>query len=147
MLPPPGAPCVVAAVSRNVQRRIRAILPDCELRFVETGAELLRALDDTACDLLIIGLHFDQSSAAQALQRVLARDQAFPVVCVRGLPFSRLGHPALEASRLALSELGAHNFIDLLEYPDDALGNARVRAMLDRLLPPARRAPTSCASR
>ena len=137
MTPPPGAPCVVAAVRRNVQRRIRAILPDCELRFVETGAELLRALDETSCDLLILGLHFDQSSAMQALQRVVARDETFPVVCVRGLPFSRLGHPALEASRLALAELGAHNFIDLLQYPDDALGNARVRAMLDRLLPPA----------
>ena len=147
MNPPPGAPCVVAAVRRNVQRRIRAILPDCELRFVETGAELRRALDESACDLLIIGLHFDQSSALQALQRVLARDENFPVVCVRGLPFARLGHSSLEASRLALAELGAHNFIDLLQYPDDALGNARVRAMLDRLLPPPRSASTSCASR
>ena len=36
---------------------------------------------------------------------------------------------------MALGELGAQNFIDLLEYPDDALGNARVRAMLERLLP------------
>jgi hypothetical protein len=146
MISPPDAPRVVAAVRRTVQRRIRAILPDCELRFVETGAELLRVLDEQPCDLLIVGLHFDQSSAAQALQRVLSRDETFPVVCVRGLPFSLLSHSALEAARLALSELGAHNFIDLLQYPDDALGNARVRAMLDRLLRP-RRAPTSCASR
>jgi DNA-binding NtrC family response regulator len=146
MNPPPGAPCVVAAVGRNVRRRIRAILPDSELRFVETGAELLRALDENACDLLIIGLHFDQSSAVQALQRVLARDETFPVVCVRGLPFSLLGHSSLEAARLALSELGAHNFIDLLEYPDDALGNERVRTMLERLLP-RRSGATSCASR
>jgi hypothetical protein len=146
MTPPPGTPRVVAAVGRSLQGRIRAILPDCELRFVVTGAELLRALDREPCDLLIVGLHFDQSSAVQALQRVLARDEAFPVVCVRGLPFSLLSRSALEAARLALSELGAHNFIDLLEFPDDALGNARVRAMLDRLLRP-RRAPTSCASR
>jgi hypothetical protein len=135
MTPPPGAPRVVAAVARSLQRRIRAILPDCELRFVRTSAELLRALEETPCDLLIIGLHFDQSSAMQALQRVLAREGTFPVVCVHGLPFSRLGHPALQASRLALSELGAHNFIDLLQYPDDALGNARVSAMLEGLLP------------
>jgi len=132
---PPRAPRVVAAVRRTTQRRIRAILPDCELRFVETGTELLRALDGSACDLLIVGLHFDQSSAAQALQRVLSRDENFPVVCVRGLPFSLLGQSALEAARLAMSELGAHNFIDLLQYPDDALGNERVRTMLERLLP------------
>lgn len=135
MTAPPGLPRVVAAVARSLQRRIRAILPDCEPRFVGTSAELLRALEQGSCDLLIVGLHFDQSSAMQALQRVLARDGAFPVVCVHGLPFSRLGHPALQASRLALSELGAHNFIDLLQYPDDALGNARVKAMLERLLP------------
>ncbi len=135
MTPPPGAPRVMAAVARSLQRRIRAILPDCELRFVGTSAELLRALEQASCDLLIIGLHFDQSSAMQALQRVLARDETFPVVCVHGLPSSRLGYPALEASRLALSELGAHNFIDLRQYPDDALGNARVSAMLEHLLP------------
>jgi chemotaxis response regulator CheB len=143
MIPPPGAPRVVAAVRQDVQRRIRAILPDCELRFVESGAELLRALDETGCDLLIIGLRFDQSSTAQALRRVLARDGNFPVVCVRGLPFSRLGDATLEASRLALSELGAHNFIDLLQYPDDALGNERVRTMLERLLPRRRGAALS----
>jgi hypothetical protein len=57
------------------------------------------------------------------------------VVCVRGAPFSHLAETTLEASRMALSELGAQDFIDLLEYPDDALGNARVRAMLERLLP------------
>jgi len=140
MNPPPGAPRVVAAVQRHLQPRIRAILPDCELRFAETGAELVRVLDQASCDLVIVGLHFDESSAVEALQRVLSREEAFPVVCVRGLPFSRLGHSALEASRLALSELGAQNFIDLLHYPDDALGNARVRAMLERLLPRGRAA-------
>jgi hypothetical protein len=128
-------PRIVAAVRRDVQRRIRAVLPECELRFVETGAQLVRALDEARCDMLIVGLHFDDSSAAAALQRVLAREETFPVVCVRGAPFSHLGETTLEASRMALSELGAQNFIDLLEYPDDALGNARVRAMLERLLP------------
>jgi hypothetical protein len=132
---PPAAPRVVAAVSRDLQRRIQAILPDCELRFADTGAQLVRALDEASCDLLIIGLHFDESSAVAALQRVLSREETFPVVCVRGLPFSRLGQSTLDGSRMALSALGAHNFIDLLEYPDDALGNARVRVMLERLLP------------
>jgi hypothetical protein len=131
----PAAPRVMAAVSRRVQRRIRAILPGCELRFVQTAAQLARALDEERCDLLIIGTHFDASSAIAALERILARGQACPVVCVRGLPFRGLGQPALNALRLALDGLGARNFIDLLEYPDNARGNARVRAMLERLLP------------
>ena len=129
-------PRVVAAVRRDVQRRIRAVLPGCELRFVETGAQLVRALDEAPWDMLILGLHFDESGTAAALERVLARGETFPVVCVRGVPFSCVGEKTLQASRLALCELGARNFIDLLDYPDDALGNARVQAMLERLLEP-----------
>jgi len=135
MTPPPAAPRIVAAVRRDVQRRIRAILPDCEVRFVHTGPQLARLLDQERCDLLIVGMHFDESSAVAALERVLSRAETFPVVCVRAVRSARLGAPALNALRLALDELGAQNFIDLLQYPDDALGNARVRAVLERLLP------------
>lgn len=135
MTPPPAAPRVVAAVSRDIQRRLRAILPECEVRFVQTGAQLARMLDEARCDMVIIGMHFDESSAIAALERVLSRKETFPVVCVRGVPFSRLGQPALDALRLALGALGAQNFIDLLQYPDDERGNARVGAMLERLIP------------
>src|ERR687895_1321299 len=136
MTPSAAAPRVVAAVSPDVQRRIRTILAGCELHFVHTGAELLRALEVTRCDMLIVGSHFDESTAVAALERVLARGQAFPVVCIRGMPFAlRLGQPTIEALRMASSELGAQHFIDLLRYPDDENGNARVRAMLERLLP------------
>ena len=124
---------VVVAVSPGLRRRMRAILPESELRFVETADDLLRELDDERCDMLIVGAHFDESSAVAALERVLARPETFPVVCVRGV-HSRLGYRSMHALRLALDELGAREFIDLLEYRDDALGNARVRAMLERLL-------------
>ena len=133
----PQPPRVVAAVSPELRRRIRTVLPACRLCFVDTGAQLARALDEARCDMVIVGLHFDDSSAVAALERVMSREETFPVVCVRGRPFSRLGETAIDASRLALRQIGAHNFIDLLEYPDDALGNARVQAMLERLLPAA----------
>lgn len=136
MTPPAAAPRVVAAVSPEVQRRIRAILCGCELHFVQTGKQLLRALDEARCDMLIVGSHFDESTAVAALERVLARGETFPVVCVRGMPFAtKLGQPTVEALRIASSELGAQHFIDLLQYPDDENGNACVRAMLERLLP------------
>jgi hypothetical protein len=136
MTSPAGARRVVAAVSPDVQRRIRAILPGCELHFVHTGGELLRALEGERCDMLIVGSHFDESTAVAALERVLARGKTCPVVCVRGMPFaSRLGKPTIEALRMASNELGAQHFIDLLQYSDEENGNARVRAMLERLLP------------
>ena len=136
MTSPPAAPRVVAAVSPDVQRRIRTILAGCELHFVQTGAQLLPALEAKRCDMLIVGSHFDESTAVAALEQVLARGESFPVVCIRGMPFAlRLGQPTIEALRIASSELGAQHFIDLLQYPDDENGNTRVRAMLERLLP------------
>jgi hypothetical protein len=134
MIPPPAAPRIVAAVSRDVQCRIRAILSECELCFVCTGSELVRVLDEAHCDMMIVEVHFDESTAVAALKCALSRDGTFPVVCVRGAPFAKLGRPALDALRMALGELRAQHFIDLLQYADDEIGNARVRFMLERLM-------------
>jgi hypothetical protein len=134
MSSPPAALSIVAAVSWDVQRRIRAILPECELHFADTGSQLVRVLDETHCDLMIVEVHFDESTAVAALKCALSRDGTFPVVCVRGVPFAKLGRPALDALRMALGELRAQHFIDLLQYADDEIGNARVRFMLERLM-------------
>lgn len=131
----PAARRVLVAVAEPARRRAAAILADCDLRFVESCDELLRALDEADHDLLVIGAHFDESSAAALLERVFEREDAGPVVCVRGTSFAtRLGKPTVDALRLASEELGAQYFIDLLEFPDDAEGNAHVRRMLERLL-------------
>ena len=130
----PLQPRVVVAVSQPLQARIYAILRGWELRFVETCAELTVALDEAPYDLVIVGLHFDESSAVAAVQQVFARDPDIPVVCVRGRPFSQLRERTMHGLRLALSELGAQNFIDLLQYPNDAVGNARLAVMLERLV-------------
>lgn len=130
-LPPPR---VIVAVAAEARERLRAILPRSELRFVDTEEELLRELA-AHCDMLIVGAHFQESTAIAAIEHVLARDETVPVVCIRGKPFDLpLGKPALEALGMASRALGARNFIDLLEYPDDEAGNARLRAMLGRLM-------------
>jgi hypothetical protein len=125
---------IVAAVTPDVQGRIRAILAGCELRFVDTGAQLAQALNEAPCDLVLVGLHFEESSALAALEQVFSREQDFPVVCVRGRPFRRLKERSLHGLRMALSELGVRNFIDLLQYPDDPAGNAHLAADLERLV-------------
>ena len=133
MLPLMTSPRVVAAVSAGVRRRISAILQGCELRFVRAGSELVRALDEARCDLMIVEVHFNESSAAAALRCVLARDERFPVACVREVPSERPGYAALGALRMAAG-VGAQAFIDLLDYPDDEAGNAGARAVLKGLL-------------
>jgi chemotaxis response regulator CheB len=124
----------IVAVSPQLQPRFRVILRGWDVRFAKSGEDLLAALEEAHCDIVIIGLHFDESTAVAALERVLEREETFPVVCVRGVPLRRLRERTLHTLRTTLDELGAREFIDLLEYPDDAVGNARVGAMLERLV-------------
>ena len=127
-------PCVVAAVSGEIEPRIRAILAGCALRFVHTGSELMRALDEARCALLIVEVHFNESTAAAALRCALSREETFPVACVRDVPSGKPGYAALNALRMALGGNSAQDFIDLAEHLDDEAGNARVRARLQRLI-------------
>jgi hypothetical protein len=111
-------PSVVVAVTAEIEPRMRAILAGCALRFVQTGSELVRALDEARCALLIVEVHFDESAAGAALRCVRARQETVPVVCVREV---RSGKP--------LRMVGAEDFIDLAEQRDD-----EVRARLERLI-------------
>ena len=127
---------VVAAVGPYVKPRIRAILPRCDLRFVATGSELVRALDEAPCDMMIVEVHFNESAAAAALRCALAREETFAVVCVRNLAFAGTPRSALNALRMVLGGcMPVDAFVDLVDYSNDDAGNARVRAMLERLLP------------
>ena len=57
------------------------------------------------------------------------------LVCVRAGPFCNpLGEATLAALQTAAEELGINGFVDLPEFPDDDAGNARVRAMFERLV-------------
>jgi hypothetical protein len=127
---PSPAPRVVAAVSSCIRPRILALLADCEVCFVSTGTELVRALDAAPCALLMVEVHFDESAATAALRCVLACGGSFPVVCVRDVPGAKPAHAALNALRTTFS-VGARDFIDLWQHAEDEAGNARVRARLE----------------
>ena len=130
------APRVVAAVSSCIRPRILAVLTGCEVCFVSTGTQLVRALDAAPCALLMVEVHFDESAAAAALRCVLACKGNFPVVCVRDVPGAKPAHAALNALRMAFGSVGARDFIELWEHPENEAGNALVRARLERHLQP-----------
>jgi len=127
---PSPAPRVVAAVSSCLRPRILAVLADCEVCFVSTGTELVRALSAAPCALLMVEVHFDESAAAAALRCVFACNGSFPVVCVRDVPGAKPAHAALNALRTTSGSVGARDFIDLWQHPEDEAGNACVRARL-----------------
>jgi hypothetical protein len=128
-----AAPRVVAAVGRELRARLGALLHECGLRFVQTGSDLVRALDEAHCDLMIIEVHIDESAAVAALRCVRSRGDTCRVVIV-GAGRNNFRHAVLDTLRMALGAVGAHDFIDLVDYPDDAEGNQRARAAFEPLL-------------
>lgn len=110
--------------------------PSCpaELRFVHSGRDLVRALDEARCQILIVEVHFNESVAVAALSCAFARDETFPVICVRDVPAQEPGHVALNALRMPVAGVVVRDFIDLVEHRDDDIGNAQVRARFERLL-------------
>jgi hypothetical protein len=132
----PARPRVLVAVrDRPGRDRLARILSGWRADFVLTGDEVRGSVATRPYDSVVLGVHFDESNAFDALQDVLAARPACPVVCVRVAPFS---HPLTERSfgafRTACSALGACEVLDLLHFPDDAAGNSRVRDMLARLI-------------
>ena len=125
---------VLLAVARETRPRMDAVVQGWDARYVESAADLVRALAAEQHDLIVVGAHFDESNVIDALKQALSRSHRTPVVCLRGSGFvSALGAGTIQALRLASEALGANYFIDLSRFPDDPQGNARVRAMIEGL--------------
>jgi DNA-binding response OmpR family regulator len=111
-------------------RRLAAILAGHELVFVRSLAEALRALREQRFDLVLVGVHFDESRMFDLMREMTEGTQ---VVCVRSQQFQS---PAitLEGLEIAAKALGCSLFLDLTWYADDETGNRAVRQLLDALL-------------
>jgi hypothetical protein len=114
--------------------RYAAALAGCECVLVRTMAEARAALVAVRFDLVAIGVYFDDSRMFDLVRAVRAH-RAFgdvPIVCVR----ARSGFTAVRTRTLELTvkALAANEFIDLVNFGDDAAGNAALREAVERLL-------------
>jgi CheY-like chemotaxis protein len=100
---------VLVADVPEMQARVAAVLVQERLVFVHTLAAALKALAGEDFDLVLIGLHFDDSRMFDLLREVRAgsRNGAVPIVCFRTRPFTfaairryriRLNHAADRAA-------------------------------------------------
>jgi DNA-binding response OmpR family regulator len=114
-------------------RRLAAILAGNELVFVRTLGEAQRMLRERRFDLVLVGVHFDESRMFDLMREVTDGTQ---VVCVRSQQFQ--SHAiTLEGLEIAAKALGCALFLDLTWYADDETGNGAVRKLIDALLSPA----------
>jgi CheY-like chemotaxis protein len=124
---------VLACTVPGAERRLRAVLPEADLRVALTCAEALEALEGDGLDLLILGMRFDESRALEFLQRIHA-DRALqplpPIVGIRGA-----ASPVVMAPQhfdLPMWAMGACDVIDFYAVPDNEAGNRHIRERLTR---------------
>lgn len=129
---------ILVADTSDSDRRLSAILAGHEVVFARTIGEAQRLLAQQPFDLVMIGVHFDDSRMFDLMRHVRAggghADK--PVACVRSHRFLSAAAISLEGLEIAARALACNLFLDLTKYPDDALGNAEVRKLLDGLLTP-----------
>ena len=127
---------ILVADTPESDRRLTEVLDGHELVFARTLSEAQRLLAQETFDLVLVGVHFDDSRMFDLVRHIRSGGQAEPpVVCVRSYRFVS---PALsiEGLEIAAKALACNLFVDLTKYPDDARGNAEVRKLLEGLLTP-----------
>ena len=126
---------ILVADTPDSDRRLIEILSGHEVGFARTLSAAHRLLAQQAFDLLVIGVHFDDSRMFDLVRHVRSAQLELPVVCLRT---HRFVSPALsiEGLEIAARALACNLFVDLTKYPDDASGNAEVRKRLEALFTP-----------
>ena len=118
--------------------RLQKVLAGHELTFVETVEQAKQALARRAFSCVVLGVQFDESRVLRLLDELRSqRRLTAPVVCVVGIK-GRLSHIAIGAFDQAARALGANAVLDMTDFPDDQQGNARLRGVIDRLMPASR---------
>jgi DNA-binding response OmpR family regulator len=117
--------------------RLAEILAGHDLVFVRTLQEAQRALERQPFDLVVVGVHFDDSRMFDLLRYLQAsgRHGGRPLVCVRSQHFLSSAI-TIEGLEIAAKALGCTLFLDLTWYADNAQGNGAVRKLLDALFSP-----------
>jgi DNA-binding response OmpR family regulator len=128
---------VLVADTPEADRRLSAILSGYDLTFARTLDEARRALERTQFNLVMIGVHFDDSRMFDLLRylQTIPGQAGRCVVCMRSQRFVSTAI-TIEGLEIAAKTLGCALFLDLTWYADDAQGNGAVRSLLDAMLSP-----------
>jgi CheY-like chemotaxis protein len=114
----------------------RRILDGHELVFVPTLAEAMQRLaDEEDLQLVIIGVHFDESRMFTLLGDIRAHPKygKLPALVVLSPGQFKFSAIAVEGIDRAVTALGA-GFLNLDHFPDNATGEASIRRIVDDLL-------------
>jgi DNA-binding response OmpR family regulator len=125
---------ILVADDPDIDGRIGRILKPHELTFVRTLSAAMRALDANDYDLIVIGVHFDDSRMFDLLRHVRSeqRTSGIPVVCVLSQRFETV--VSVQGLEIAARTLAASAFIDFTQHQDDDDGNAAILRLIEECL-------------
>ncbi|HTG97978.1 MAG TPA: hypothetical protein VL982_11085, partial [Burkholderiales bacterium] len=112
------------------------VLEGHDLVFVDNGDDARELLERDVYGLVLLGVHFDESQMFSVLGdiRSRARYRKVPILCVLGSWGRMLSEVAVEGLDHAVKAMMANGFLNLLHFPDDEQGNARIRRIADYLI-------------
>jgi SpoU rRNA methylase family enzyme len=108
---------VLVADVPEEDEKIRECLPGHELVFVRTLGDAIRALRANGYQLVVIGMHFDESRMFELLQytKAMPAYKDVPVICVQCLEMG-LAEAVLKNMDDAVKALGGTAFVDLRDH-------------------------------
>jgi PleD family two-component response regulator len=125
---------VLVADVPQLGARLAVVLAGRDAVFVHTLADALKALAVHDFDLVLIGMHFDDSRMFELLQELRAggRNRDVAVLCyrLRPLAFAALGAAALDA---AVKALEARGFVDLAMHVEEEAANGELARLVESL--------------
>ena len=127
---------ILTAVAPDTQERVRRILAGHDFFFVDDLAQAQDALDDTV-KLIFVGARFDESRMFDFLDYIRrdAQHRKIPIVAAIIAP-TVMSPETISGLAHTTKILGASVFVNLNDFADDALENARIRLIVDALLLP-----------
>jgi hypothetical protein len=122
----------VAASSDDIDALARILGEHHQLCFGFEMSEAIKMLSEPAVDLVLVGVHFDESRMFDLLRHV-PEDMRKPIICfcTRDTPLTRTMHDSIQ---LASQALGAWMYIDQHEYNVTRNPDAEMRHVIERCL-------------
>ena len=126
---------LIAATPDDVINLERILGPRHEFIVVSTMSEALGQLNEQAFDLIMIGVHFDQSRMFDLLPHVQgsSKNADKPVICfsTQDKPLTRTMHETIDVASKAL---GAWIYMDMQEYSVSKDPDSEMRRVIERCL-------------
>lgn len=134
---PVKAPRILIAGVPETYGRLSTILANYTPHFANTFHEATAFLKSMVYDLVLIGVHFDESRMFDLLRYLKASDRHAQVlvVCYRATAGAETRTElTMQAVELACRVLGASGFLDLFQFPNEDAGNLALRKLVDQSL-------------